>query len=517
MTIDAQYFFHEATLRICGSLDIEKAFGDFFSYVQDYIPVEEAYLHYYLPEIGASRFFVKADTDGGRLINVVAVWPDPLRKLVEADNFCRPFVSNRAEDNPMSRPMLKVLGKSKSSLMTLRLTMEKEWVGGVSLWAGTWDRFSSHDVQLLEGLREPLTIALSNYRRFREIVTLKDRLAEDYRRLKEELTGTDDETVIGADLGLKGVMEMVRQVAPHDSPALIIGETGTGKELITRAIHYRSRRRENAFVKVNCGAIAHSLLDSELFGHEKGAFTGAIMLKRGRFERAHGGTLFLDEVGELPLEAQVKLLRVLQEKEFERVGGTNSIPADVRLIAATNRNLEAMAESGGFRRDLYFRLQVFPITVPPLRERMCDLPALVHHFVHKKSMEMQRPEIPVLAPGALDALMAYHWPGNVRELENVVERALILCRGDQLTFPDLQEPVSRKTDVNVMNNGRDLSDLETVIREHIKKALKKAEGKIEGRHGAAEILGVNPGTLRHRMRKLNIPFGRKANSESRNM
>lgn len=507
---DAQTFFPEATLRICSSLQIETAFARFFQFVKEYIPAQEAYLHYYVPSVGGSRFFVQADAGGGKRIDVLAVWPEKLRQLGDADHFPLSFISNRADTHPMSLPMLKVLGKAKSSVLTVRLTLETNWVGGVSLWAEGWERFNQRDLDLLAELREPFSIALSNYRRYQELKNLKDRLEDDYQQLKEELADTHAEMPVGSGLGLKGVMDMVRQVAPLESPVLVLGETGTGKELITRAIHRLSRRKDGPFVKLNCGALAPSLMDSELFGHEKGAYTGAVNLKRGRFERAHGGTLFLDEIGELPLDAQVKLLRVLQEKELERVGGTRPIPADIRLIATTNRDLEIMIREGDFRRDLYFRLQVFPIVVPPLRERMCDLPTLVYHFMQEKTREMKLPYNPTLAPGAMETLMAYHWPGNVRELENIVERELILSQGGVLTFSNLITPLLNESTLISFHKEPDIPDLNTVVRAHIQKALRSANGKVEGRMGAAEILGLNPGTLRHRMRKLNIPFGRKA-------
>lgn len=510
MQVDAQTFFRDATLSICSSLEIEKAFGRFFQCIQTHIPAEEAYLHYYDAALGGTRFFAKADCDGGSLINIKALWPEELHRLGETDNLPLSFISNRADTHPLARPLLHSLGKAQSSIMTVRLTLGKDWVGGLSVWAGARDRFSQDDLDMIVTLREPVSIALSNHRRYQELLDLKDRLADDCSLLKEELAGAEPDMIVGAGLGLKGTLEMVRQVAPLDSPVLVLGETGTGKELITREIHRLSGRREGPFIKVNCGAIADTLVDSELFGHEKGAFTGAMTLKRGRFERAHGGTLFLDEIGELPLGAQVKLLRVLQEKEFERVGGTHSIPADVRLIAATNRDLDAMVQAGDFRQDFYFRLQVFPLTVPPLRDRVCDLPELAHHFMHKKAREMKLPHIPVLAPGALENLMAYDWPGNVRELENAVERALILSHGAPLTFLDFIRSAPSLVNQHAPLRDTDLLDLDTIVREHIQSVLVETRGRIEGRQGAADILGVNPGTLRHRMRKLNIPFGRKA-------
>lgn len=315
--------------------------------------------------------------------------------------------------------------------------------------------------------------------------------------------------ILGADFGLKEVMQMVRQLAPLSSSALILGETGTGKEVIAGAIHNLSPRREKPFIKVNCGAIPNTLMDSELFGHEKGAFTGAISQKRGRFERAHGGTIFLDEIGELSAEAQVRLLRVLQEKKIERVGGTDTIDVNIRIIAATHRDLPEMVKAGKFREDLYFRLKVFPIEIPPLRDRNGDIPALVQHIIQLKAREMKLGSIPAIKNGAIEKLMTYAWPGNVRELENIVERALIIRKNDVIEFPDFEIKEIRSPKTTLPLHNQDTFELDNIEAEHIRKVLKMTNGKIEGKEGAAELLKVNPATLRNRMRKLGIEFGRK--------
>jgi len=308
---------------------------------------------------------------------------------------------------------------------------------------------------------------------------------------------------------------MVRQVAALSSPVLLLGETGTGKEVIAGAIHNLSQRKEGPFIKINCGAIPENLMDSELFGHEKGAFTGALSQKRGRFERGEGGTVFLDEVGELRPEAQVRLLRVLQDKEIERVGGTKPFKVDIRVIAATHRDLESMIEAGTFREDLYFRLKVFPIVIPPLRQRRGDIPSLVHYFVAKKTRNMGLTRIPSLAQGAIERLMAYSWPGNVRELENAVERAIILSKGAPLAFEDLQgraggeHPLEERPGIL---RGQDMTTvaLDELVARHIHHVLAMTGGKVGGKGGAAQLLQVNPSTLRKKMRKLGIPFGRKS-------
>jgi len=327
------------------------------------------------------------------------------------------------------------------------------------------------------------------------------------------------EEIIGADFGLRGVMEMVRQVAPLPSPVLLLGETGTGKEIIASAIHNLSLRKDGPFIKVNSGAIPETLLDSELFGHEKGAFTGALTQKRGRFERSNGGTIFLDEVGELHSEAQIRLLRVLQEKEIERVGGTEMIKVDIRVIAATNRNFETMIKEGKLREDLYFRLKVFPVVIPPLRHRKGDIPSLVQYFIQKKSREMRLNSISTLAPGALERLMAYDWPGNVRELENAVERALILSKGEPLSFNAFEVPIKSEPHFKSRAIPEPYPDfqieeslgLDEILSHHIRRVLKMTGGRVGGKKGAADLLQINPYTLRKKMKKLGIPFGRKAN------
>jgi transcriptional regulator with GAF, ATPase, and Fis domain len=306
-------------------------------------------------------------------------------------------------------------------------------------------------------------------------------------------------------------MEMVRQVASLGNSVLLLGETGTGKEVIANAIHAGSPRRDKPFIKVNCGAIPENLIDSELFGHERGAFTGAVAEKRGRFERANGGTIFLDEVGELPLPAQTRLLRVLQEREIERVGGTKPIPVNIRVIAATHRNLQNMVDDRLFREDLWFRLNIFPIMLPPLRQRREDIPALTRSFVARKSVGMAIHEPPAIAPGALQRLVAYDWPGNVRELENLVERELILHRGGQLLFNSI--PVAgEKGNRSAAVSGTEAEPpmkLDEVMALHIGKVLTLANGRINGPGGAAELLGLEPNTLRARMNKLGISYRRR--------
>ncbi|MDI1449377.1 sigma-54 dependent transcriptional regulator [Polyangium sp. 6x1] len=316
------------------------------------------------------------------------------------------------------------------------------------------------------------------------------------------------EFVIGASAGLKPVMERVLQVAPTDAPVLVLGETGSGKEVIARAIHARSRRAHGPVVRVNCGAIPSELVDSELFGHERGAFTGAVGTRKGWFERADGGTLFLDEVGELPRAAQVRLLRVLQEGTIERVGGNETIHVDVRIVAATHRHLESMVADGTFREDLWYRLSVFPIRLPALRDRLEDLPALAAHFAESAGKRLGGPGLSPTAAD-LDLLRRYAWPGNVRELAAVIERGAILGNGKRLELAAALGGVTVKPPSRppaVVHDAEEIVTLDEATAAHIRRALAARGGRIEGPFGAARLLGINPHTLRARMRKLGIEW-----------
>jgi len=339
------------------------------------------------------------------------------------------------------------------------------------------------------------------------------RLSAQNTYLQEEIKSEHNfEEIIGASAGLARVMAKVTRVAATDASVLITGESGTGKELIARALHSRSTRADKPFIKVNCAALPVGLVESELFGHERGAFSGAIQRRIGRFELAHTGTIFLDEIGEMPLDVQVKLLRVLQEREFERIGNSHPITSDVRVLAATNRDLQKSMRDGGFRPDLFYRLNVFPIALPPLRERIGDLPLLTHFFVQKHAARLAR-RIEAVEPESMRRLMQYTWPGNIRELENVIERALILSSTPVLSIdPDflgIEEhaavlPVQEAAIESAPLSPSPGSDLDSIQREHILNVLREVDWVIEGGEGAAVRLGMKPGTLRHRMKKLGI-------------
>jgi formate hydrogenlyase transcriptional activator len=392
-----------------------------------------------------------------------------------------------------------ILESGVKSFCSVPLLSHNRPLGALNVGRRQDTGFAPEEVELLNQVAQQIALAVENALAYKQIAQLKDKLAEEKLYLEEEIqTEYNFEEIIGDSLALRAVLKEVRVVGPTDSTVLILGETGTGKELIARALHNRSDRRERTFVKLNCAAIPTGLLESELFGHEKGAFTGAIATKIGRFELADRGTLFLDEVGEIPIELQVKLLRVLQEQEFERLGSTRTIRVNVRILAATNRDLVRLVEEQKFRNDLYYRLKVFPITVPPLRERPEDIPLLVRHFTQKFAQRMKK-RIETIPSEAMKALQTYFWPGNVRELENFVERAVILTQRQNLyvSLAELKQTPSHNT-----NSGT--TTLEQAEREHILKVLRNSNWTISGHSGAATKLGMKRTTLQSKMQKLNI-------------
>jgi formate hydrogenlyase transcriptional activator len=410
----------------------------------------------------------------------------------------KPWVLNRLDPAEVSAEMYaKASGEGMNSLCDVALVSRSRLLGVLALASRQENAFDEEETAFLSQVAQQVAIGVENALAFGEIADLKDKLTQEKLYLEDEIRGDlDFEGIVGQSSALRHVLDLVETVAPSDSTVLLLGETGTGKELIARAIHERSRRKHRTFVKLNCAAIPTGLLESELFGHERGAFTGAISQRVGRLELADQGSLFLDEIGDIPLEIQPKLLRALQEREFERLGSTRTKQVDVRLVAATNRDLDKMIENREFRSDLYYRLNVFPIRIPPLRERPEDIPLLVRYFTQKYGRRMEK-KIESIPATAMKRLSSWHWPGNIRELENFIERSVILTHGTAL-----EAPISE-----LGNNGSTppgVGTREASQRDEIVRILKTTNGRVSGAEGAAARMGIKRTTLISRMKKLGI-------------
>ncbi|HEY2496318.1 MAG TPA: sigma 54-interacting transcriptional regulator [Candidatus Angelobacter sp.] len=424
----------------------------------------------------------------------------PIEGTMPGDAFRsgKPMIVNWLDPESLSIEMYnKAKGEGLNSFCDLPLVSRKRMLGVLVVARREENTFDEDQVNFLTQVANQVAIAIENAIAYGEIAELKNKLAQEKLYLEEEIRGEMDfEGIVGQSSGLRHVLSLAETVAPSDSTVLLLGETGTGKELIARAIHDRSRRKDRTLVKLNCAAIPTGLLESELFGHERGAFTGAISQKIGRLELADKGTLFLDEVGDIPGDIQPKLLRALQEREFERLGSTRTQKVDVRLVAATNRNLEKMIESREFRSDLYYRLNVFPIRIPPLRERPEDVPLLVRYFTQKYARRMEK-QVESIPSGAMKKLSGWHWPGNIRELENFIERSVILTHG-----PVLQVPIGELTsnaNIPAASGSSDIGEREKIVR-----ILKETKGRVAGADGAAARMGIKRTTLISRMKKLGI-------------
>jgi formate hydrogenlyase transcriptional activator len=390
----------------------------------------------------------------------------------------------------------KAIGEGLNSFCDVPLISRSRLLGVLAVARRDEDTFDADQVTFMTQAANQVAIGVENALAYREIAELKDRLAQEKLYLEDEIRGEMDfEGIVGQSSALRHVLQLVETVAPSTSTVLLLGETGTGKELIARAIHDRSRRKDRTFVKLNCAAIPTGLLESELFGHERGAFTGAIAQRVGRLELADQGTLFLDEVGDIPIEIQPKLLRALQEREFERLGSARTKKVDVRLVAATNRDLEKMIENREFRSDLYYRLNVFPIRIPPLRERPEDIPLLVRYFAQKYGRRMEK-QIESVPAAGMKKLASWHWPGNIRELENFIERSVILTHGSAL-----QVAVGELTNGKVVPPSGTRASGE---RDEVLRILKATNGRVSGPEGAAARMGLKRTTLISRMKKLGI-------------
>ena len=488
----------EITNTLVSELDIRDLFPSIIACLRRAVPHEYSSLVLIVPGTDQLRVHARVyEGDDGIFQESTTVPIDeaPAGRAVESK---RPELFDRETLRQFPTPVIqRLIAAGIQSVCCVPLITRTRVLGTLNVGSTRENAFSAADIDFLSQVAAQAAIAIENATAYQQIAELKDQLAKEKLYLEDEIrTDRNFGEIVGDSLAFKHVLDQVATVAPTDASVLILGETGTGKELIARAIHELSGRRGRTFVKLNCAAIPTGLLESELFGHEKGAFTGAIAQKVGRFELGHQGTLFLDEVGDIPLELQPKLLRALQEHEFERLGGTRTIKVDVRLVAATNRDLAQMINERQFRTDLYYRLSVFPISIPPLRERADDVPKLVRYFTQKYARRMNKP-IENISQQTMEALTRYAWPGNVRELENLIERAVILTRGSTLQIP-LSELRGAPDD----KGGP--TTLEDAEREHIRRTLEQANWVVGGPNGAAARLGMKRTTLQSKMKKLGI-------------
>ena len=512
------YFFQQAMQALLGSQDMVQGLRDLFSVLADYMPIEAVTFDAYdaadksivvehlvtcegfftigqrVPLTPEAVAYVERYKDGGRVVHLdqgeyLAVVPRENLHRLECH---LPF--------------------ARRSYMAGPLHMDRGFLGTLVCISRSEAGFTARHAQLMEGLLPACSMAIATLFKLENMNEHNARMLRMQGKLRRELEVLAPDGMVGAQGGLCGVVEAVRRLGRLDTPVLILGETGTGKELVANAIQKLSARSDKPFIKVNCGALTDTLVDSELFGHEKGAFTGADRVRQGRFEQADGGTLFLDELGELSPQAQVRLLRVLQDGKVERIGSEKYLRVDVRIIAATNRDLAAMCRAGRFRDDLFHRLHVFPVHIPPLRRRREDIPLLVRHLASRTAARLGLPA-PVVAMEKMDRLMQYAWPGNVRELENLVERALILSAGEVLDLTAFLEPDGQPPEivpahdlpsVNAQLWAREDATHDEPDAERIKAALQQCRGRVYGPHGAAALLGMNHNTLYSRLRKWGV-------------
>jgi formate hydrogenlyase transcriptional activator len=516
------------TNRITSNLELQELLRSISANIREVMQCDAVAVA--LPEPASDSFRVCAlDFPDGKGVLKEDMLQSPIESGPprQALDTLKPVIVNAVSEGDIGREAYEILvAEGFKSHCFIPLVTRGRALGVLAiLRTTTEDQFTLEDVEFLSQASGQIAIAVENALAYREISELRDKLAQEKLYLEDEIRSEMNfDQIVGASPALRRVLELVETVAPSDSTVLLLGETGTGKELIARAIHDHSRRKDRTFVKLNCAAIPTGLLESELFGHEKGAFTGAISQKVGRLELADQGTLFLDEVGDVPPEIQPKLLRALQEREFERLGSTRTKKVNVRLVAATNRDLEKMIAEREFRSDLYYRLNVFPIRIPPLRERQEDIPLLVSYFVQKYARLMQKP-IEMIPAAAMKKLTEWDWPGNIRELQNFIERAVILTRGraleaplaelrrvrrdepTQTALPQGHEEIARivKETINALNDKKNVADeYSQKQREEIVRALTECKGRVGGDDGAAARLGLNRTTLLSRMKKLGI-------------
>lgn len=489
----------EINNAIITNLDRESLFVAITHALREALPFDRARLTVYDPARDVLKVYALAGTSSPTgafpVGDELPVRGSHLQSVLDQG---RPLMRRDLEKEPRTPPEDLLLGEGIRSYIAVPLISKRKPLGTLNVGSERANQYSEEHALFLQEIATQVALAVENALAYEEIARLKARLEQENLYLQEEIkTERGFEEIVGQSPAIRRVLRAVEQVAPTDATVLLLGETGTGKEVVARAVHNLSVRRDRALVKVSCAALPAGLIESELFGHEKGAFTGALSRKPGRFELADRGTLFLDEIGDLPPELQAKLLRVLQEGQFERVGGSQTLEVDVRVIAATNRDLEKAMQEGGFRPDLYYRLSVFPIPIPPLRERREDVPLLIRYFADKHGRKLGK-RIETIPQASMDTLTAYPWPGNVRELENVIERAVILSPGPRLDLGDWRPTPG------VALDARSPLTLEALERDHILAVLELTGWRVSGEKGAAKLLGLRPTTLEARMKKLGI-------------
>lgn len=543
-------FYKEVVSHITASLDLSSSMVALFDYLKDYFPIEGISLHQFCRRLSALKLlFLVTAHRFDYVESILHLSPGESRRMIQHESNEDPVLFGEKDGGwQVTRAHRKAISHllpyKPPAYMIGIMHAGKTPIGHLCFIGKNHGCFTGEHIRKMRLLLGPFTMAMANMLQFKRVSDFQQKLYAEKSSLQEELRQLQDSSLIGAQGGLLETMKVVEQLKDRETPVLILGETGTGKELIADTIQKMSPRADKPFIKINCGAIPESLIDSELFGYEKGAFTGATRSHPGRFEQADGGTLFLDEVGELSPSAQVHLLRVLESNEVDKLGCSTPVSVDVRIIAATNRKVETMLSRGAFREDLFFRLFVFPVYVPPLRERTQDIPALIHFFVQRICARLGIAPPPVLHPDSLPRLMEYSWPGNVRELENLVERAVILSKGEYLNpekyLPQdhgwylkpgeqkgyLEELIDQQIDAKLNGDqvlaadkgsvsGKVIQDgsrspvrsLDDIVREGIEEVLGYCRGRVNGPQGAAELLKVNASTLRNKMRKLGIDPG----------
>ncbi len=510
---DTGNFFYDATLRLCSTLDIEEAFASLLRYLQKFMAlksIDVARIHADLQEIESILYCDEKQTaiSSKRMRLTTEQFEAASATILKKEAEETGLLVTIPNDNiALLLATLSVRGR-KPPIFFIRIRFKRDFWVGLTFSFEADNPPTQEQLDLLLSLRAPFLMTLSNSLRYREVEALKSVILRENLELRSQLDKRPDKEIIGAKSGLEPVIRQARLAGATDVPVLVLGETGAGKEVVAHAVHGFSRRAGAPFIAVNCGAIPTSLMDSELFGHSKGAFTGALRDHKGYFEQANGGTLFLDEIGELPHDVQARLLRVVQDKCITRVGSTSPIAIDFRLIAATHRDLRSMVAEGTFREDLYYRLRVVQLKVPALRERKQDVPLLVTHFIQEGAKRFGILP-PAIAPGEMERLALYDWPGNVRELRNVVAEAMVLTPQGPLRFRLEKDRAATTVADIIPGSNKDLPSLDEVETRYFQALLKDCQGRISGPFGAAAKAGLKPNTLRFRLDKLGIAYGKK--------